>query len=570
MISRLRNLPGGLVLFVCLNIANVSNYLYQVVMGRALGVGSYGLLGSVVQLVNVITISSLALQTASAKAIASAGDRRVPLAHAWEDPLTRAAVRWGVGVTIVFVVAAPLIALFLHSGVGPPLVLAAVVIPAALLGIAQGRLQGLNALHAFAVLALVIAFLRLILGPVAVAVIHAFSVGTAQMPGSGHPLGRCPPIPAQLAAAQIHAGIGGYGLGRCGAATAMDLGRLATWALAAAAGDDVAVTGAGMALVIAGGVGAVWALRITRRAGPVDVTMARRDLGRGAVAFVMFWLMASADIVVARHFLSAHAAGQYAAASVLGKAVIWLPSAIAIAIFPRVAKHRAEEGTGESSTRRILLQGLVLTSILAVVAVGGLLLLGPTVIPVFFGPSYHSAATFAWKIGVACIPFALANLLIYYHLAVGEARLLTAIVVGVVAETVAIVFLHNNTSEIAAALGIGGLALCVVLAAAGMGLGVGDREQGTGGRRQGSGVRGQGTGEGSGHNPRGLSPLTCHLTPALADFDNDGCRFTAAMPQPQRFSQHVTNRAHSRRRFKGIVEMDGTFRDDGAPSEQLD
>jgi O-antigen/teichoic acid export membrane protein len=397
MISWIRRLPGGVVLFVALNVANVSNYLFQVVMGRTLGLGRYGLLGSVVQLVNVITISSLALQTASAKAIASADGPRVPLEHAWHDPLTRAAVRWGAAVSVVLVLVAPLIALFLHSGIGPALVLPAVVVPAALLGIGQGRLQGLNALHAFAVLALMIAFLRLILGPLAVA---------------------------------AHTG----------------------------------VTGAGMALVVAGATGATWALWMTRRAGRVDVEAARGDIGRGAIAFVLFWLMASADIVVAQHFLSSHAASQYAAASVMGKAVIWLPTAVAIALFPRVA----QQGGDTSAISSLLIKSLILTLGLAFVAVLGLAVLGPPIIPRLYGAKYVPAAAYAWQIGVACIPFALANLLIYYHLAVGEARLLAAMVVGVGAETAGIVLFHGSPSQIAVSLGIGGAALCAALMAIGL------------------------------------------------------------------------------------------------------
>lgn len=388
MISRIRRLPAEVILFVCLNIANTSNYLYQVVMGRALGPASYGLLASVVQLVNVVTVSSIALQTASAKAIASSVEPLKPLKHAWNDPLTRTAIVWSGVVAMVLVIAAPFIALFLHGGVGPGLVLGAVVIPSCLLALGQGRLQGLHALHAFAALAVVAALLRLVFGPLA-----------------------------------VYLGLG--------------------------------VTGAGMALAVAAAVASVWALRYTRKAGPVRVADVHRDLGRGAFAFVAFWLMVSADIVIARHYLPANIAGQYAVASVVGKSVLWLPSAIAIAIFPRVARHRS----AGLSTAKLLNRSLLLTLGLGVIAVAGLAVAGRAVIPLFFGLTYVPASTLAWRVGLACIPFSLANLLIYYHLASDGVRLSTAIVAAAICETFAMALFHAGTAQIATSLGAGGLAL---------------------------------------------------------------------------------------------------------------
>ena len=125
------DLSSSLLLFLALNIANVSNYLYQVVMGRALGHIQYGLLVAMVGLVNVITPSLTFLQTASAKAIASQTEPPKPLRYAWDDPLTRAAILVCGGLTVLFIALAPLIAIPLKSGIGPPPTLAAAMLPSA-------------------------------------------------------------------------------------------------------------------------------------------------------------------------------------------------------------------------------------------------------------------------------------------------------------------------------------------------------------------------------------------------------------------------------------------------------
>lgn len=401
-VTRIRRsglVSSGVLLFLALNVANVSNYLYQVIMGRSLHAhGNYSLLNSVVQLVNVVAPSLTFLQTASAKAIASATEAPVPLAQPWHDPLTRAALKWCGVATLIFILASPLIAGAIHtSSVGPALILAAGVIPAAMLAIGQGRLQGLHALRAFAILAISVAVLRLILGPLAVAL------------GTG-------------------------------------------------------VTGAGMALALAAFLGSTWALYRTRRAGPVSVAAVRGDLGRGAFALVFFWLMVSADIVAARVFLTINhgqTANQYTAASVVGKAVFWLPAAVTIAVYPRVARDRSR-GT---STTALLVRSMILTLGLSSFAVLALKVLGPTVIPIFYGHGYDQASRLSWEVGLAVIPFALGNLLVYYHLASEGVRVAVAVAVAAGAEFVALALNHGSVHQIAISLGIGGVVLCAGLLA---------------------------------------------------------------------------------------------------------
>jgi O-antigen/teichoic acid export membrane protein len=387
-------LSASALLFIALNLANISNYLYQVVMGRALGEANYGLLVSIVGLVNVIAPSLTFLQTSSAKAIAARTEVAQPLSHPGQDPLTRAALLAGLGLTVIFIAASPLLAVALQSSIGPPLVLAASIIPSAALALGQGRLQGIHALHLFAVLAISVAILRLTFGPIAVAM------------GTG-------------------------------------------------------VTGAGMALALAAAIGATWALYVTRKAGAVQVSAVRAELGRGATALVVFWIMVTADVVASRIFLPHSTAGQYNAASVVGKAVFWLPAAIAIAIYPRVARDRARG----ASTTSLLLRAMGLTVALCLFAVAALKVLGPTVIPAFYGHSYDAAARVAWEVGLAAVPFALGNLLVYYHLASSGFRIAVVVIVGALVEFAAFGLLHDTIDHLALAFGIGGVALCVGLLA---------------------------------------------------------------------------------------------------------
>ena len=86
--------------------------------------------------------------------------------------------------------------------------------------------------------------------------------------------------------------------------------------------------------------------------------------------------------------------------------------------------------------------------------------LGPIVIPIFYGPEYKSAAGISWEVGVAVIPFALGNLLVYYHLASEGFRVAVAVVVAAIVEFAALGVLNDSPTKIAISLGIGGVA-CV-------------------------------------------------------------------------------------------------------------
>lgn len=382
-------LPPTVVLFVALSFANGSNYMFQVVMSRLLGPSDYSLLGGVYAIITVVAVSTQALQTASAKVVAA--QIATGAVHR-DDSLTKATVRRGGTVMVFALVASPLIARFLHSGLGPVIGLALYIVPVGLLAIGFGRLQGSEAFVAFAVLSVALALGRLVVGPLAFA-----------------------------------AGLGVTG---------------------------IVVGSVGLTAVAAG-----WALRRTSNTAGAPVEALRGDIGRAGIAIILFWAMASIDVPIARHFLHPHEAGQYAAASVIGKAIIWLPGALSLVMFPRVTSRR-ERG---EHTHPPLVRAFVATFLLCAAGVVGLKVLGPTMIPLFFGDDYKGSVSLAWKVGLVCLPFALANLLLFYHLTRGTAMFLVGVGVSIVVESVSLVLFHDSPDAIVFGLGAGGVALLLCL-----------------------------------------------------------------------------------------------------------
>lgn len=384
--QRRTRLPKGTSLFVALSLANLSNYLFQVVASRLLGPSDYSLLGGIFAFVTVVTVSTSALQAAAAKAVAAsvaAGSQK-----AGSDPLTRATMRWGALAGAAVALTSPLTVRFMHSGYGPALALIPYVAAAPVMAVGLGRLQGKEAFRIFGLIALGLALSRLALAPIVVV-----------------------------------AGLGVSGVVLLG-------GLLAA-------------------------VAAVAALRAGRDAGPIDLRVVKGDIGRASVALVLFWAMVSVDVPVARHWLHAAGAGQYAAAAVVGKAVLWLPSAIALIMFPQVTLQR-ERG---AETHQLLVRSLVVTIALCTMAVLFLRFLGPSVLPLFFGAHYDVASRLAWKVGAVSLPFAVANVLIFYHLTRDTGRFIVALAIAAVVQLGLYALIGHTYNSIIAVGGVSGMVL---------------------------------------------------------------------------------------------------------------
>lgn len=377
---------SGLLLFVALSVANAGNYLFQVVSSRFLGPADYSLMGGIFAVITVVGVSTSSLQTSAAKMVASSPPR-IPVA-VQEDPLVRRILQFAGPFTLLGILVSPLLALFLHSGVLPALLLAFYLLGAPLLSIGFGRLQGLQAFVAFAAISLGLAGGRLLVTTAALWV--------------------------------------GFG-----------------------------VSGVVASSLIVTFIGAWASLQLSRRAAALPTAAMWKDTGRATAALVLFWVMVSADVPVARHVLDPELAGQYTAASVIGKAVLWLPGAISLVMFPKVTQARE---SGEV-THPHLVRSLALTLSLCCLAVVGMWVLGPALIPVIFGEVYGVGANLAWQVGLVCVPFAVANLLIFYHLTRASSGFILALFVGLVLEIGAFVAFHSSATAIIISMSVGSAAV---------------------------------------------------------------------------------------------------------------
>lgn len=214
---------------------------------------------------------------------------------------------------------------------------------------------------------------------------------------------------------------------------------------------------AGLVLSCAGV--AIVGLTRSREAGAIDVHAAGSEARRGFVALTLFWVALSVDVLLARATFPPRLAGVYAAAAVLGKAVLWLPATVTQIAFPRLARSAAR---GEHAPS-ILAKSLVAVGGTSLVATVGLWILGDPIFAILYGDRYVGAGDIAWKIGLAMVPFGVINMLVFDNLAKQRGRFILWMVAGVGAEVVALCVVPRSPLAYAVVMGSTGVMLALAM-----------------------------------------------------------------------------------------------------------
>ena len=176
------------------------------------------------------------------------------------------------------------------------------------------------------------------------------------------------------------------------------------------------------------------------------------------IANVAFAAMTQLDMVQVNYYFPAHEAGLYAAASILGKAVMYLPGGIATALFPMVAEnHARDEGSAH-----LLLQAVGLTALLCGAGAIFYFFFGEGIITFLYGGSYQGAGEVLKFFGFAILPMAL--VMVAENFLIAKGRVLFAYLFVFIAplQLAAIYFYHDSLQMVVAVVGASGLLLALV------------------------------------------------------------------------------------------------------------
>jgi len=391
------------LLFGAFMISSVFNYLFQIVLGRLLGPGQYGLLNALLSLLAVISvpISTLLMLVSSKTAEYKARNDRGAISGLFGQ-VTGRVLRVGIVGLVVFMLCSSLTTSYLK---------APSTLPVILLGLA--------------------AFVSL-LGPVNTAMLQ----GLQDYKWLGITMAIGGPVRLAFSALPVLAGFG--------------------------------ISGAMVGLIATG----VFTWGITYIPLKKHLVAPAEGQGGGHLTFarimpvftanLAFAAMTQADIVLANRYFLPHDAGVYASAAILGRAVMYIPGSIVLAMFPMVSESKALNKSGG----HLLIKALLATSFFSG---GGALLFyffPAWTIGTFFGARYLEAAPLLKYFGLAMLPMAF--LLVFMNYFVAREKNVFAYIMAACAviEIAAMHFYHAVPMDIIKALSAAGaLALLAGIAA---------------------------------------------------------------------------------------------------------
>lgn len=176
------------------------------------------------------------------------------------------------------------------------------------------------------------------------------------------------------------------------------------------------------------------------------------------LANVLFAAMTQLDMVLVNWFFAAEDAGQYAAVSVLGKAVLYLSGGIVLSLFPMVA----EKHTQNTSTTHMLRQAVTLVALFSGALALLYWLIGRWLVPVFYGEHFTVAGELLRWYGFAIMPMALVMVAEYYLLAQGRLLFVWLFLLIAPIQILAISVWHANLMQVIWVIGLSGGGLAAI------------------------------------------------------------------------------------------------------------
>ncbi|MDJ0395564.1 polysaccharide biosynthesis protein [Rhodococcus sp. G-MC3] len=173
-------------------------------------------------------------------------------------------------------------------------------------------------------------------------------------------------------------------------------------------------------------------------AGSVGVRFGVGTVLRASQVQLALIALSSVDLMLARVQLSSEAAGLYALGAVATKAAFWLPQAVGVVLYPRMANpaHSAK----------------ALRSAMAVVGgIGVVLVLGSvlaaSLIPVVIGDDYSAVQSYIWIFALQGACLALLQSVLLWAIAGERTRLALLAWFGLAVEVVLLVFLASTLAQ---------------------------------------------------------------------------------------------------------------------------
>ncbi|MCM8782427.1 MAG: oligosaccharide flippase family protein, partial [Candidatus Omnitrophica bacterium] len=162
------------------------------------------------------------------------------------------------------------------------------------------------------------------------------------------------------------------------------------------------------------------------------------------ITYFCFMGLVSLDMVLVKYFFSPEEAGIYSLAQMVGKIFLFLPGAISLVMFPKIAGLNAKNMDTTSTLRR----SLSYAGILCVIAALGYNLLPSLVLRVLTGKVYLESIILGRLFSISMSFFALLFILINYFLSKRDLRFIKYLVLFSVLQLLAIFLFHKSIFQV--------------------------------------------------------------------------------------------------------------------------
>ncbi len=375
---------NGSILFVCTMAGNLANYSFQFLMGRTLSIEDFGAMNALLSVMMSLTLPTGAIMFVIAKYASTyvARGEKEKIGSLYRKALGGTSML-AFAITLVFVISSGLLGGYLRiDDRVSVLILAAGIFGAFVLTVNLGLLQGMQRFYYL---------------------------------GAGLGLGGV--LRLALGAAFVLIGFGLRGALAASALPALIL---------------FVVTMLPVYRYLGNGGGKEEHENILGYSVPVFLSTA------------VFAFLSNIDLVMVRHFFDPVDAGLYSSVVILGRTLLYLPSAFALAMFPMVSEQDALNG----DYFRILDRALLCT--LALCAAGLLvfaLLPGP-IIKTLFGARFAGASAYLMYYGLAMTFMALVSILMSFNLARHRTAFIYSMAAGAVMLVILINVFHSSINEV--------------------------------------------------------------------------------------------------------------------------
>lgn len=171
-----------------------------------------------------------------------------------------------------------------------------------------------------------------------------------------------------------------------------------------------------------------------------------------------FVAMTQLDMLLVNWFFLPEQAGSYAAASVFGKAVLYLPGGLVLALFPLVAKSHAENETSFHLIKNAVLTTAAMCGSVALIYY----FFGSQIISLVYGDRYLDAGKYLSWYGFAILPMAFVMVAEHYLIAKGR-TLFCWLFLGILPfQFIAIWFWHDAIWMVLLNIGSAGATLMIL------------------------------------------------------------------------------------------------------------